>query len=349
MATLASDVSLKKSDARVPRRFQFVTWNVWFDSFEAEARWDALLTESLASKPAIVCFQEVTAEFHAQCIIHPAILAGGYKCAGLPRLHCGYDVAVWVAGGVDVLGTWTVRLPTKLGRRALIADVLLQDKSRIRVCTVHLESMKQNASRREAQLATLLPHLKRGDPFAYFKNLEEVHQRGKTSIRSSLQLAKKKLFDGGENTLSHEANAQVKANIPESESATPALPLALHGVILAGDFNLCGTWSENLMISTDNRLCDVWAHLHPDEVGWTEDTKINVMRFNIKRKHKQVRFDRVVLIKTGVDGSGGNHLPPSSQFVSPASIHLLGTDPLKGESGIFPSDHFGLLAEFIRF
>ena len=186
MATLASDVSLKKSDARVPRRFQFVTWNVWFDSFEAEARWDALLTESLASKPAIVCFQEDTAEFHAQYIIHPAILAGGYKCAGLPRLHCGYDVAVWVAGGVDVLGTWTVRLPTKLGRRALIADVLLQDKSRIRVCTVHLESMKQNASRREAQLATLLPHLKRGDPFAYFKNLEEVHQRGKTSIRVSM-------------------------------------------------------------------------------------------------------------------------------------------------------------------
>ena len=41
--------------------------------------------------------------------------------------------------------------------------------------------------------------------------------------------------------------------------------------------------------------CDVWPALRPDEDGFTEDTSINLMRYDMKDKQRQVRFDRVLL------------------------------------------------------
>ena len=145
------------------RRLRLVTWNVWFGEFEAGARWQALLDECLAASPDIICFQEVTAAFHTQCSEHPGIRNGGYTCAGEPRVisDYGYDVSVWVARGIQVKCSESVRLPTMLDRRALVVDALVPCPSStrlfVRICTVHLESMKCNARRREEQLDLLLP------------------------------------------------------------------------------------------------------------------------------------------------------------------------------------------------
>jgi tyrosyl-DNA phosphodiesterase 2 len=101
-------------------------------------------------------------------------------------------------------------------------------------------------------------------------------------------------------------------------------------VVLMGDFNFCATWkSENARIDPD--YTDAWQRLRGDEAGFTEDTAINRMRYLMKGKHKQVRFDRVLLKST-------NWIP--------SSIDMLGTEPMSPDQpDVFPSDHFGLLCQ----
>ena len=104
--------------------------------------------------------------------------------------------------------------------------------------------------------------------------------------------------------------------------------------LLMGDFNFCSTnENENKNIPSD--FIDVWAQLRPDDHGWTEDTQINIMRYNQKRKHKQVRFDRILL-----------HQGSAADTWVPSEIELLGLEPLPSLPDIWPSDHFGLWATF---
>ena len=73
---------------------------------------------------------------------------------------------------------------------------------------------------------------------------------------------------------------------------------------------------------------DVWPALRPHDEGFTEDTSINLMRFDMKNKHRHVRFDRVLL--------KGSHW-------SAAQIELVGTEPISPAlPRVFPSDHFGV-------
>jgi alkylated DNA repair dioxygenase AlkB len=110
--------------------------------------------------------------------------------------------------------------------------------------------------------------------------------------------------------------------------------------IVVGDFNFCSSWpEENEVIEQDLRVIDVWPALRGETAGFTEDSVVNSMMLKAKRgKHKQVRFDRILLVNP--DG-----VAPTTVLI-PASIKLLGTTPLAGKAGIFPSDHFGLVATF---
>lgn len=101
--------------------------------------------------------------------------------------------------------------------------------------------------------------------------------------------------------------------------------------IILGDFNFCSSQTEE-NANLDPRYLDLWAHLHPNEAGYTEDTQINSMRLARTRKTKQVRFDRVLLRD---DARGW----------SADGIDLLGLRPLGPE--LFISDHFGLLANLL--
>ena len=94
--------------------------------------------------------------------------------------------------------------------------------------------------------------------------------------------------------------------------------------VVLGDFNMRNT--ENSRIAAPYQ--DVWPALRPDKDGFTEDTSINLMRYDMKDRHRHVRFDRV-LIK-------GRHW-------AAAEIELLGTEPISDDlPRVFPSDHFGV-------
>ena len=95
--------------------------------------------------------------------------------------------------------------------------------------------------------------------------------------------------------------------------------------MLLGDFNLRDTENDAL----DPTYRDVWPQLRPGEPGFTEDTSINLMRYDMKNKHRHVRFDRVLV---------------GSRAWQPAEIRLLGVEPIAPSlPRIFPSDHFGVL------
>jgi tyrosyl-DNA phosphodiesterase 2 len=96
-------------------------------------------------------------------------------------------------------------------------------------------------------------------------------------------------------------------------------------VLLLGDFNLRD--AENHLL--DPRYRDVWPTLRPDEPGFTEDTSINHMRYDMKNKHRHVRFDRVLV---------------KGPAWTPDDIGLVGREPVAPSlPRIFPSDHFGVV------
>lgn len=100
--------------------------------------------------------------------------------------------------------------------------------------------------------------------------------------------------------------------------------------VIVGDFNMRD--HENGRIPAP--YCDVWPALRPNEDGFTEDTSINLMRFDSKNKHRQVRFDRVLV---------------KGPAWSPASIELLGTGAVSSAlPRVFPSDHFGVRCRLVR-
>lgn len=95
-------------------------------------------------------------------------------------------------------------------------------------------------------------------------------------------------------------------------------------VVVMGDFNLRDC--EAGIIAGEYR--DAWPALRPGEPGYTEDTTINHMRFDMKDKHRHVRFDRVLT---------------KGDSWTPESIDLLGCEPISPElPRVFPSDHFGV-------
>ena len=100
--------------------------------------------------------------------------------------------------------------------------------------------------------------------------------------------------------------------------------------VVLGDFNMRD--EENARIG--DPYCDVWPALRPGEDGFTEDTSINLMRYDMKDKHRHVRFDRVL-----IKGSAW----------APEDIELLGKEPLSADlPRVFPSDHFGVECKLRR-
>ena len=104
-------------------------------------------------------------------------------------------------------------------------------------------------------------------------------------------------------------------------------------VVLMGDFNFCASWQEE-NDRIDLAYHDIWSHLRGDEPGYTEDTTINKMRYQLTGKHKHVRFDRILL-----KGSSWK----------PSWIELIGTEPISSDyPNVFPSDHFGLVCHITK-
>jgi tyrosyl-DNA phosphodiesterase 2 len=256
--------SIEASDKTTQRdTLTIATFNIWFGDLFATERHQAVADLLEAHQPDFFALQEVTRKslslFLQNDWIRQHYFVSDINASTFSPLH-GYGVVLF--SRLPVQKFRLMSLPSMMGRRFLVAEVLVNDTV-FHVGTVHLESQKMSETVRGHQLK------------AIFENLDSV------------------------------SNA-----------------------IVMGDFNFCATWEkENKRILP--QYTDIWAHVHPDRDGFTEDTSINVMRYNVRGKHKQVRFDRILL--------------KSSRWQA-QSIDLLGTQPIAPDlPDIFPSDHFGLL------
>ena len=131
-------------------------------------------------------------------------------------------------------------------------------------------------------------------------------------------------------------------------------------IILLGDFNLhldgpIEEWNELKVIK--DYLQDSWKVVNKDDNGFTENTDINTMRWNLKFQEKKLRYDGILY---------KNLIPISSKIIGNMPIKLNerltnlfkkywiapnSEDKIKYSSDgktleLFPSDHFGVITNF---
>ena len=317
-------------DASSPLRV--VTWNVWFDDMEAERRWSALLAEALALRPDVLCLQEVTVELHERMVRCESLQ---HHYVLVPLEHNGYyDVTIWLRRACLLAP----------GGPTPTSQVVAIESYMGRRC-LYTDVTVRSGWR--VRLATV--HLESTSPAAPMRKaqLEAILPALKTAPWSE----------------------PLRSPPRSRRRERPAAQLP-NIAVLTGDFNFCSCSEEDQTVAGEPGVTDLWPQLEGREPGWTEDTGINEMRFAAKPKHKQVRFDRVLLIRTGsTAGVGaattGGALGEAAATKAVAAaggtgdyewrgegIALLGTAalPIKANFSdvdvrVWPSDHFGLAAD----
>jgi exonuclease III len=148
-----------------------------------------------------------------------------------------------------------------------------------------------------------------------------------------------------------------------------------YSVLVCGDFNfhLDGTkeeWPESAILNKFSRdgFIDTYRDLNRD-LGLTENTDLNMMRYNQKLVHKKFRFDAILYksvrgwrcTKSEVFGQELEYLNEKNSewffnYISEANHKGIGIDGLKGvkkrgkkyKLPINASDHFGVVNKFMK-
>ena len=130
-------------------------------------------------------------------------------------------------------------------------------------------------------------------------------------------------------------------------------------VILCGDFNFHLDGGEEWLETNELKdyFKDSWRELRKTE-GFTENTDVNTMRWNLKFQEKKVRYDGILYRGNGI-------MPIFTKLVGtkPIQLNKKMTDEFiknfitnehdkvkynkKKTINIFPSDHFAVISKFI--
>ena len=133
-------------------------------------------------------------------------------------------------------------------------------------------------------------------------------------------------------------------------------------IIMLGDFNMhldgkIDEWSELESLNKCN-ICDAWVKLNKQNNGFTEDTDINQMRWNIKFINKQVRFDGILyknLEPTNIKLVGELPIVLNKLMTEKFKKYFVHDYELNKDKiryykddllALFPSDHFGISCNF---
>lgn len=129
---------------------RLLTWNAWFGGHMFDERCDALLAELQRRRPDVIALQEVTQALLRPLLAEPWIRAA-YQVS--QREVSSYDVVI--LSRLPIRRIAELELPTDMGRRLLVAELACG----LAVATVHLESTREEAAARAAQLRVLQPVL----------------------------------------------------------------------------------------------------------------------------------------------------------------------------------------------
>jgi exonuclease III len=131
-------------------------------------------------------------------------------------------------------------------------------------------------------------------------------------------------------------------------------------IILMGDFNfhLDGNKDEWIEINEINNFMeDSWKKNNHSNNGFTENTDINRMRWNLKFHEKKVRYDGILFknLKSQESKIIGNNpiklnIEDTSNFIKYVlknNVNLKYSPEDNNCLELFPSDHFGVITKFI--
>lgn len=129
---------------------RLVTWNAWFGGHMFDERCDALLAELGRRRPDVIALQEVT-QAQLRALLAAPWVRADYQAS--QREVMAYDVVI--LSRLPIRRLAELELPTDMGRRLLVAELACG----LAVATVHLESTREEAGTRAAQLRVLQPVL----------------------------------------------------------------------------------------------------------------------------------------------------------------------------------------------
>lgn len=293
------------------RSISVLTWNIWFEAFSFEKRCKSIFRECETRNPDIICLQEVTLKF-----CHLLNLESTRESSG----------SSWLSSYISSDGDLTGQSIKPYGVMILCKKELLPE-------------------------------------FTFFPFVSEMDRK--------LLVVDIKLSDGNIRIGTVHLESLSYHTVREHQLEVCANVLSSHSSILCGDFNFCSYRNyhmpkdtSNLKLENDSLgeilpgFVDMWSCLHPSEKGYTFDTEANEMLSC--HRHEQMRYDRILYSSSP---------SPNNLFIEPSSIELIGTSsvdspnkvatsaeaqkystpPSKSvaKAVVFPSDHFGLLGEFI--
>ena len=313
------------TDNGSPTPFTIVTWNVWFSLHEWQVRLEALLVESLQHDPDVLCFQEITTN------VHSIMLQCDYLCELYhpteERLRHGYDCTIWIKKDrFKLFSTTTIPLDSIYGRRGLLADLEMITGGK-----------SSTQTKPNLRIRVVTTHLESG------KGMGSTRIMQLKTLFPSIQSVP---WLYGERTPSNHAPAQASSHTN------------VDAAFLVGDFNLDPNNNPEENSLVDSNGIDLWKLLRKEEHGYTENTYQNRMRYLAHGpKHKQVRYDRIIMINNEKTIGGTDAVPKTPVAAKidgatdstacknvPQCIELLGTLPFDKAQSIWPSDHFGLVA-----
>jgi endonuclease/exonuclease/phosphatase family metal-dependent hydrolase len=306
------------------------TFNVLFDQNEEDEpvvksaeRYIYQMTELLPSLDCdVLILQEVTTVYLGKLLKQTWVTDRYHYCSAFSK--------------------WTEKNPNFARRRSSTRNVILSRLPIRQLHTLHIGIEDHYANTLVATVSTpataftvVAVHLKASQQFVHVRKeqLDDLFQFFKVTER-------KHAFFSGEQPTERIAKAirdeNNKIQFPKSNPMNTTCK-DFHNVVLAGDFNMLQEIEESFI---PEQVKDVWKMLH-DDPGFTLDPAKNIMADKMSRPVEgypytpQVRFDRMYLLPVG------NEIQ-----IQPTSIELFGDKPIsEQEQEVFPSDHFGLLAE----
>ncbi len=225
------------------------------------------------------------------------------------RKRCFALMELLASEAADVIALQEVTQP--------FLDALLREpwvRSEYRISRDHIESTQ----RYDVVMLSRLP--------ATFVAHPLTSTMGRRLHRLDLQTTKGTLSIAGCHLESMREMADVR--LTQIGEILPILARSEHAVWM-GDFNAAPETAEDARIRS--AFQDTWCALRDDEPGYTRDTSINKMLARVKNDRHQ-RIDRIFV---------------KGPALVPSAVRMLGTTQLAGEDDdVFPSDHFGLAADF---
>jgi tyrosyl-DNA phosphodiesterase 2 len=130
------------------KSLKFITYNIWFNEFNFEARSKEILKLCEKKDPDVICLQEVTGPFMTH-LMDSNFIKTNFYISNVPfQLRNWYDIVIL---SKFCCNAYVMPFLSKMSRKLLYITMYNKENELIKIGTTHLESMN-NLFKRETQL-----------------------------------------------------------------------------------------------------------------------------------------------------------------------------------------------------